>query len=116
MNTKLDYSSEQILDWNKKKLSSGKIIPYWLLGFLEAEGTFGIKNLRPYFKISQHKCSRGTLESIKIYLENILINGSIDYKNCPAIELNFSIALNKRTNVYSYVVLDTDALYSSIFL
>ena len=23
--------------------------PYWLLGFIEAEGTFGFKNLSPYF-------------------------------------------------------------------
>ena len=28
--------------------------PFWLLGFIEAEGTFGFKNLSPYFQIGQH--------------------------------------------------------------
>lgn len=27
--------------------------PFWLLGFIEAEGTFGIKNLSPEFQIGQ---------------------------------------------------------------
>lgn len=30
---------------------------YWLLGLVEGEGTFGIKNLVPYFQISQHNKS-----------------------------------------------------------
>ena len=35
--------------------------PYWLLGFIEAEGTFGFKNLSPYFFfILQRTCSPGT--------------------------------------------------------
>lgn len=108
INTRLDYSSQQALDWKEKNLLNRKITPYWLL---EAEGTFGIKNLRPYFQISQHQSSKTTLELIRVYLENLLRSGSIHYKNCPPIELNFSIAWNKKTNVYWYVVLDRDALY-----
>ena len=30
------------------------INPFWFLGFIEAEGTFGFKILSPYFKIGQH--------------------------------------------------------------
>lgn len=39
------------------------INPYWLLGFTEAEGTFGIKNLVPYFQICQHGRSLLVLEA-----------------------------------------------------
>jgi hypothetical protein len=36
--------------------SSTKINIYWLLGFVEGDGTFGIKNLVPYFyfQVAQH--------------------------------------------------------------
>jgi hypothetical protein len=67
MNSKLDYSSKEVGDWNDLNLLKGKITPYWLLGFIEAEGTFGIKGLRPYFQISQHKCSQSTLKLIQLY-------------------------------------------------
>ena len=30
------------------------INPFWLLGFIEGEGSFGFKNLSPYFQIGQH--------------------------------------------------------------
>ena len=39
--------------------------PYWFLGFVEGEGTFGIKNLSPYFQIAQHKKSATLLEAVK---------------------------------------------------
>ena len=39
------------------------ITPYWLLGFVEAEGTFGIKNLTPYFQVAQSNKSRSLMEA-----------------------------------------------------
>lgn len=111
MNTKLDYSSKEVSDWNKDNLLNGKITPYWLLGFMEAEGTFGIKNLRPYFQISQHECSRSTLELIQLYFENLLENKLVNYSSLPLIELKFTRTLNKKTNVYSYVVSGIDTQY-----
>lgn len=85
MNTGLDYSSKEVHDWNQNNLIRGKITPYWLLGFVEAEGTFGIKNLPPYFQISQHKCSQSTLELIRLYFENLLKTGLIDYSDIPPV-------------------------------
>jgi len=40
-----------LTDWIKKT-------PYWFLGFVEAEGTFGIKNLSPYFQIAQKSTNK----------------------------------------------------------
>lgn len=41
-----------ISNFSKEKIEINR---YWLLGFVEAEGTFGYKNLSPYFQIGQHK-------------------------------------------------------------
>ena len=35
-------------------LPNTPIDPYWLLGFIEGEGTFGIKSMVPYFQVGQH--------------------------------------------------------------
>lgn len=47
------------------------INPYWLLGFVEGEGTFGIKNLVPYFQIAQHTKNKAILDGIRLYLSSI---------------------------------------------
>ena len=51
-----DYSKIQNLN---------KIDPYWLLGLIEGEGTFGFRNLVPYFQLGLH--SRN-LPLLKIFL------------------------------------------------
>jgi hypothetical protein len=45
--------------------------PFWLLGFIEAEGTFGFKNLSPYFQVGQHKRNSMVLEGITNYLQSL---------------------------------------------
>lgn len=45
--------------------------PFWLLGFIEAEGTFGIKNLVPYFQIGQHTKNQMVLNAISAYLSQL---------------------------------------------
>jgi len=35
--------------YNIKLISRLPMNKYWLLGFIEGEGTFGLKNLVPYF-------------------------------------------------------------------
>lgn len=73
----------------------------WIIGFTEAEGTFGIKNLSPYFQIAQHKIS----EDVLIGIEKWLIN----YTN--NVNIKFNLTLNKRTNVYSLVMNNMDVLW-----
>ena len=36
----------------------------WLLGFIEAEGTFGLINLVPYFQVAQHSRSAHVIQDI----------------------------------------------------
>jgi hypothetical protein len=45
--------------------------PYWLLGFIEGEGTFGFKNLSPYFQIGQHIKSLRLLQGIVLFLQSL---------------------------------------------
>lgn len=44
------------------------VSPFWLLGFVEGEGTFGIKNLVPYFQIALHPSCRTDGATVKIKL------------------------------------------------
>ena len=39
--------------FNESLLPKTPIKPLWLLGFIEGEGTFGIKNMVPYFQVAQ---------------------------------------------------------------
>jgi hypothetical protein len=77
----------------------------WLLGFIEGEGTFGYKNLVPYFQIAQLHTSKSTLNATTLVVESIkpTINSPL-----PLIKPKIKISLNKRTNVYSYVITDID--------
>ena len=45
-----------------------KVNPYWLLVFIEEEGSFGFKNLSPYFQIGQHTKSLMVVQGIALYL------------------------------------------------
>lgn len=73
----------------------------WLIGFTEAEGTFGIKGLTPYFQIAQHKISEKTLEKIKLYLNT-------------EFNIKMNSILNKKTNVISLSINNIDDLYTLI--
>lgn len=59
---------------NLKSPMFSSINKYWLLGFVEGEGTFGIKNLTPYFQIGQHNRNVSILNSISLYLERLVLN------------------------------------------
>lgn len=107
MNRGLDYNSNEIIHFYNNRILN--ITAYWLLGFIEAKGTFGVKNLSMYFQICQHFVSLGLLKSIKKFIENI----PITQYDLPLIKLkpNVTMALNKKTNVYSYVISDIDVLF-----
>jgi hypothetical protein len=56
-----------------EEVSSNKINLYWLLGFFEGDGTFGIKNLVPYFQIAQHNKNIKLLNLIKCSLSSLAV-------------------------------------------
>ena len=82
---------------------------WWLLGFVEGEGTFGYKHLVPYFQIAQHKKNLFVLKAIESFLSKLPIPNHW----CNP-ELNVLYALNTRTDVYSMSVLNIDTLFSYI--
>lgn len=86
------------------------ITPYWLLGFVEAEGTFGIKNLTPYFQVAQSNKSKNLMEAIKVYLSDL----PKDQLNNLSTSVKPSSVKNKTTGVISLMVTDIDSLYDNL--
>jgi hypothetical protein len=84
------------------------VTPYWFLGFCEAEGTFGIKNLSPYFQIAQKEESKEVMEAIKLFLAKL---PKVYTKTTSTKPLNAYSFINKSSNVLSYVVSDIDSLH-----
>jgi len=83
---------------------------YWLLGFIEGEGTFGIKSNVPYFQIAQHNRNRILMLAISIYLQKIIASPS--NLNSPDLRLNMST--NKATDVLTLAIVNIDTLYDQI--
>lgn len=103
MNSRRLFISEEEEENLNQKVSINK---WWLLGFVEGEGTFGYKHLVPYFQIAQNKKNLFILKAIEIYmLEEI--NKSNETKNTKYIE--FKYTLNKLTGVYSMTLEKVDA-------
>jgi len=80
----------------------------WLIGFIEGDGTFGIKNSSPYFQIAQKITNQGTLNAIKIYISKLT---NVNVKTSVT---NVTSALNQKTGVVSLVVNNIDSLYYNI--
>ena len=89
------------------------INPNWLIGFIEAEGTFGMKTGSSlYFQVSQKNTSQDSLNAITTFLAG-LYNIEIP-KDSKILPVNVTSATNIRTNVVSIVVSSIDALYYHI--
>jgi hypothetical protein len=84
--------------------------PDWFIGFLEGEGTFGIKTgSSMYFQVAQKITSVESLNAIKTFLINLKYpKGPKDSKILP---LNIVSTINNKTNVMSLVISSVDALY-----
>ena len=89
------------------------INPNWFIGFLEGEGTFGIKTGSClYFKIAQKNTSQESLNAITIFLTGL---SNDDLKNSKISPMNVVSTVNTRTNVVSLVVSSVDSLYYYFF-
>lgn len=103
MNSKRLVISEIEKEDLKKKISINK---WWLLGFVEGEGTFGYKHLIPYFQIAQHKKNLFVLEAIEKYLLDFF-NENLNIKP-NNLDFKFIYTLNKLTGVYSITIVKVD--------
>lgn len=106
LSIKNNMNRKRTLDKTNNTDLDASIHPYWLIGFIEGEGTFGIKNQSPYFQVAQKNTSIAALKSI----ENFLIY--LSYQN--NIPINVTSAINKNTEVISLVVNSIDSLYFCI--
>jgi len=84
------------------------INPCWLLGFIEGDGTFGIKNGSPYLQIAQKDSSQSTLNAIKAFIESLPNSQDQTIKLLPP---KVTSSTNKKTNVISLVINSIDSLY-----
>jgi len=83
----------------------------WLIGFIEGEGTFGIKNLMPYFSIGQHARSAVVLDRIKLVLSSLPNTFNFTQDSEPPV---VTTTTNSRTNVISLSVQNIDSLYDYV--
>lgn len=81
----------------KDKVSINK---WWLLGFVEGEGTFGYRHMVPYFQIAQNLKNLFVLEAIEGYMLNTF--------KLSSSQKVFNRYLNKGTGVYSLVIYTVD--------
>lgn len=86
------------------------INPHWFIGFIEGEGTFGIKTGSSlYFQVAQKITSQESLNAIITFLTK-LSNSDIP-KDSKILPVNVTNATNLRTNVVSIVISSIDALF-----
>lgn len=94
--------------YNYSNIPLIEINPYWLLGFIEAEGTFGIKNMIPYFQLGQHNRNLPVLRSIALFLNSL---PKSFFYSIYTTNVKVSEALNKRTGVTVISINNIDTLY-----
>lgn len=89
------------------------INPNWFIGFIEGEGTFGIKTGSSlYLQVAQKNTSQECLNAITNYLISLSNNTKYFHtQNNKILPLNVTSTTNVRTNVVSLVVSNIDALY-----
>ena len=71
------------------------------------DGTFGIKNLTPYFQIGQHVRNVAVLNAIAIYLATLTAPSEAPI--LPPVAM--STVINKNTNVQTNTVTGLDNLF-----
>ena len=94
--------------YNNSLIPKIVVNPFWLLGFIEGEGTFGFKNLSPFFQLGQHIRSLYVLEAIANYLQSIPKGFKFSLRSEAPNVIN---SFNKKTDVSVISILNIDALY-----
>lgn len=95
-------------------ISKSQIIinPNWFIGFIEGEGTFGIKTGSSlYFQVAQKNTSQECLNDITNFLLDLSSNATTIHNDFKILPINITNSINVRTNVVSLVIANVDALY-----
>lgn len=89
------------------------INPNWFIGFIEGEGTFGIKTGSSlYFQVAQKNTSQECLNGITNFLLDLSSNATIYKDPCNKIlPINITNTINVKTSVVTLAIANTDALY-----
>lgn len=89
------------------------INPNWFIGFIEGEGTFGIKTGSSlYLQVAQKNTSQECLNVITNFLINLSNNTKYFHTQSNKIlPINVTSTTNAKTNVVSLTVANVDALY-----
>ena len=93
-------------------ISHSMISKYWLLGFVEGDGSFHFTNNRAIFSITQK--DRKVLEAISIFLQN-LTRAPIFKGLFLAPQPNCIIGGKNNNAAYQLTISDTDVLFQYIF-
>lgn len=99
-------SGRQLIDYST--IPTFVFNAFWFLGFVEGEGTFGLKNLVPYFQIGQHNRNIMVLEGIAAALSALPNMFGFTLNSKPPVVSN---TLNQTTNVNVLAISNVDALY-----
>ena len=103
-------SKRTVFSYNTSK-SQIIINPNWFIGFLEGEGTFGIKTGSSlYFQVAQKTTSQECLNGIINYLHDLSNNTQLP-ENSKISPLHVTSTTNAKTNVVSIVIANIDSLY-----
>lgn len=87
---------------------SCSINPNWFIGFIEGDGTFGIKNGSPYFQISQKNSSLSLINALKVFISSLPNTTS---SLIPLSPPRVNTSINQKSNVLSLTVNNIDSLY-----
>ena len=114
-NTKLEWAVSIKNNMNSSRtvfnyslIPTLKVNPYWLLGLIEGEGTFGFKNFSPYFQIGQHIKSFKVLQGIALFLQSLPLGFTFSLNSIPLVVSN-TFHSNNTVSVIS--ITNIDALY-----
>lgn len=95
-------------EFNYSLIPTIVINPFWLLGFIEAEGTFGFKNFSPFFQIGQNNRNSMVMDAIIAFLQSLPKSFAFSLNTLPP---HVSNSLNTATSVTAISINNIDALY-----
>nr|QBM09631.1 hypothetical protein [Dactylella sp.] len=104
-------------EFNLSLLPKRNLTPYWLLGFVEGDGSFCLPNLIPSLVIKQHSKNKHVLLQISKFLSDLTINSNlntVEALNKPTPGIYNSSGKSKSSNVLSLQISNTLQIFYHI--